>query len=388
MPLFDAAVSRAQPLLLTTVVYTSGPTYTKAGAQMLTTTDGESAGLLSGGCLEGDLAEHGREVLAGGAAKLVRYDMRGPDARVFGLGSGCEGTMEILLQRLDAAVQWQPIARLVDAWRRQDSETLLQVVRSTSTALPAGAGVFLSDGVAFGVTTGAAGAAAPDRDCAAALSALRQLAATTAATGASRLLQRALPDTDVLALHQPVPIRILVLGAGPDARPVVELAASMGWCVTVVDHRSHYAQASRFPAATTVLDGGPPALAAATAPATAYAAAIVMSHHFDHDRAYLAELARSSIPYLGLLGPAARGERLLAELGDCATPLRGRLRTPIGLDLGAEHPEAIALSIVAEIHAALAGRGVVRPVSAPQAPGVTGASPAGSASLESRPNEE
>jgi xanthine/CO dehydrogenase XdhC/CoxF family maturation factor len=152
---------------------------------------------------------------------------------------------------------------------------------------------------------------------------------------------------------------------------VAELAAFLGWNVTVVDHRSQYAQPERFPGAAAVLNGGPRALAAmlldeeAAAPATRtrlapFPAAIVMSHHLATDRAYLQALASSSIPYVGLLGPAARRERLLEELGDAAAALRPRLRAPVGLDLGAVSPEAIALSIIAEIQAELAGRGSLR----------------------------
>jgi xanthine/CO dehydrogenase XdhC/CoxF family maturation factor len=184
--------------------------------------------------------------------------------------------------------------------------------------------------------------------------------------GHNQFLSQALPGVDLLALKQPPPMRLLLLGAGPDAQPVAELAAFLGWSVTVVDHRSQYAQAERFPGATTVLDGGPQALAlllgklsGAPAPGAspaAFPAAIVMSHHLATDRAYLQALAASSIPYIGLLGPAARRERLLGDLGDAAAALRPRLRAPVGLDLGAVSPEAIALSIVAEIQAALAGR--------------------------------
>src|ERR1700722_783163 len=94
MPLFRREREAGRALLLATVVQTSGPTYTKPGALMLIAESGEYAGLLSGGCLEGDLAEHGRQVLADGHPKLVRYDTHGPDDLVFGLGSGCEGAMD------------------------------------------------------------------------------------------------------------------------------------------------------------------------------------------------------------------------------------------------------------------------------------------------------
>src|SRR5579871_4207783 len=97
LPLFERERARARSMVLATVVRTAGPTYTKPGAQLLVAGGGEYAGLLSGGCLEGDLGEHSRSVLTSGASKLVSYDMRGPDDLLFGLGSGCEGAMDILL---------------------------------------------------------------------------------------------------------------------------------------------------------------------------------------------------------------------------------------------------------------------------------------------------
>src|SRR4249919_2651810 len=99
LPLYDRARLTNEPLVLATVVRTSGSTYAKPGAQMLIASDGEYAGLLSGGCLEGDLREHARLVAGTGAARIVSYDMRSQDDTLFGLGAGCEGAMDILLTR-------------------------------------------------------------------------------------------------------------------------------------------------------------------------------------------------------------------------------------------------------------------------------------------------
>ena len=366
LPLFERDWARHLPLVLATLVRTDGSTYTKPGAHMLIAGNGEYAGLLSGGCLEGDLAEHGRSVLATGVAKLARYNTHGPEDLLFGLGSGCEGTMDILLQRLDGSNDWQPLKRLALAWRAQRAQTLVLVVQSTLPNVPAGAGVFAGDHQVFGLST----AAALDPRT---VESLCRLAAALPHQGHNQFLPQALPGIDLLALKQLPPTRLLLLGAGPDAQPVAELAAFLGWNVTVIDHRSQYAQAERFPSAAAVLDGGPRALAAlllnetVDAPAPEpqpahFPAAIVMSHHLATDRAYLQALASSGIPYVGLLGPATRRERLLVDLGDDAAALRPRLRAPVGLELGAVTPEAIALSIIAEIQAALAGRTRTEPL--------------------------
>jgi xanthine/CO dehydrogenase XdhC/CoxF family maturation factor len=168
------------------------------------------------------------------------------------------------------------------------------------------------------------------------------------------------PGADLLELIEAASPRVLLVGAGPDALPVAELSVFMGWSLTVIDHRPHYAQPERFPGAERVLDGGPPALTTLlrkeSSASDRFAAAIVMSHHFVSDRNYLAALAASDIPYIGLLGPAVRCERLLSQLGATAAILGTRLRSPVGLDLGAASPEGIALAIVAEIQATLTGR--------------------------------
>jgi xanthine/CO dehydrogenase XdhC/CoxF family maturation factor len=163
-------------------------------------------------------------------------------------------------------------------------------------------------------------------------------------------------DATFLVVPIELPPRLLLLGAGPDAMPLVEFAGLMNWQVTVLDHRPAYAVPERFPRARRVslrLSADLPQ----ELQAQPYDAAVVMSHHLISDQAYLAALADSSVPYIGLLGPAPRRIRLLSEIGDKAAALSGRLYGPIGLDIGARSPEAIALAIVAEIQAVMAGRG-------------------------------
>src|ERR1700728_4369987 len=150
LPLFERERQSARPLVLATVVRTDGPTYTKPGALMLIAESGEYAGLLSGGCLEGDLAEHGREVLQRGVPRLLHYDTHGPEDLLFGLGSGCEGAMDILVQRLDGTDNWQPMTRLASAWQSRRAEGLLLVVRSENEDLPVASGVFFGDAEPFG----------------------------------------------------------------------------------------------------------------------------------------------------------------------------------------------------------------------------------------------
>jgi xanthine/CO dehydrogenase XdhC/CoxF family maturation factor len=151
-----------------------------------------------------------------------------------------------------------------------------------------------------------------------------------------------------------LPPRLLLLGAGPDATPIVDLAARINWKVTVVDHRPAYADPAHFPTAERVVLARPEALADIVELAS-FSAAVVMSHHLPSDLGYLQVLADSKLPYVGLLGPAPRREKLLSDLGQRAERLRPRLHAPVGLALGGRSPESIALAIIAEIHAFVHG---------------------------------
>jgi xanthine/CO dehydrogenase XdhC/CoxF family maturation factor len=158
------------------------------------------------------------------------------------------------------------------------------------------------------------------------------------------------------------PPHLLICGAAPDAQPVAEAARGLGWRVSVVDHRPAYAVAARFPGAEVRV--AQPTQLRSEIDLTRCHAAVVMSHHLASDEAYLRELAEAGAPaYVGLLGPEARRDRIAKELGPLAEKLRFRIRGPVGIDIGAVTPEGIALSIVSQIHAWLAGRAGGEPVS-------------------------
>lgn len=349
LPLLERARKTREPLVLATVIRTAGSTYAKPGAHMLITLDGEYAGLLSGGCLEGDLREHARAVWESGKPRIVSYDMRSKDDQLFGLGAGCEGAMDILLTGHgpggagNMGDPWQMLAFLEQPYR-QGVESRVAIVIDPGSATP-GPGLQLG---AYWVVHDDSHQAPHDR----VPDPLRLAALAAPANTIVHVPER---GVDLWVGVIAPPLRLLLLGGGPDARPVAELAAFLGWQVTVVDHRSSYLDARRFPADTRLVES----LAADAADAVdldAFAAAIVMSHHLDSDLHYLRALASSQVRYVGLLGPAARREKLLGDLGDPSPRLRARLRAPVGLDIGGRTPEAIALSIIGEVQAAVSGR--------------------------------
>ncbi|MFL6577954.1 MAG: XdhC family protein [Povalibacter sp.] len=329
---FDSHRRRQAPLVLATVVETIGSTYRKAGAQMLIAADGSAAGLLSGGCLEADLMERARAVLESGDAVIAEYDTRSSDDILWGIGLGCEGAMRILLTRLDVQNEYQPFA-FQESCRAVDRAASVAVVIATNGSKHSLGEWFLSNEHDD--------APEPIRNI---LSAPRAKPERHEAEGAT-----------MLVIPIELPTRLLLLGAGPDAMPLVEIAGLMGWHITVLDHRPAYAVADRFPRARRVTCA-PATELTNLLDTTSFDAAVVMSHHLTSDEAYLTALADSSIRYIGLLGPAPRRARLMNDVGAKARLLAERLHGPIGLDIGARTPETIALAIVAEIQAFLSNR--------------------------------
>lgn len=329
-----------KPLVLASVFETEGSTYSKAGARMLITGDGKFHGMLSGGCLEGDLAERARAVLESGIAQAVTYDLGQNDEELWGLGVGCDGLMRIFLQPLSAADGYEPFATMARALEGDTGQVAATVVESDIRALPAGATMVTVAGELAWSDVGEAF-----------LQDLGEKIGSTLLEGRSSTHAVSSADGDARILFAALtpPPAILVLGAGLDAGPVVRIALELGWRVTVQDHRPAYIDAGDFSGVEQVHCVPVDEFAQAT-DLNRYAAAIVMSHHLVSDRKYLAQLAKSSVEYIGLLGPADRRRRLMEELGEAADQLEARLHGPAGLDIGGRGPASIALSIVAEMH--------------------------------------
>ena len=340
LPLYERERSAGRALVLGIVLETAGSTYRKPGALMLIASDGDYAGLLSGGCLESDLREHANKVRETGVPKVVSYDLRGPDDLLWGLGVGCEGAMHILLLRVAAQNEWQPISHFLDSLRSHRATAAGIVVEGGTSGRKPG-DVILPR---------AHSASPPEPPLDPIELALLQQATRRKATW----LDVDEPGAKIFGLAHALPPRVLILGAGPDTLPIVDFAARLGWKVTLVDHRPAYAKASRFPAAEKVIHARPEEVGK-TIDTRGYNAAVVMSHHLASDLTYLSSLAHSEIPYVGLLGPAIRRDKLLTDIGEAAALLRPRLRAPVGLALGGRAPESIALAIVSEIHAFIHG---------------------------------
>ena len=330
--------------MLATIVGTAGSTYRKPGARMLLEHSGETTGILGGGCFEGDLAEHAAEALSTGRARVIEYDMRGDDDLIWGLGLGCNGLVRILLQPLSTENAYQPFEFLFATTRAHRAGVLATVVGGPAALVGAAVGIDNDGPQDLGLN--------PEE--------WPELVAEASSRQGGRsdcvAHESVAGPVDVFYdVIRPAP-HLLLLGAGPDALPVATLARQLCWRVSVGDHRSAWVRPDRFPSGCEVFVSEPAALATNVDLASVSAAA-VMSHSFTADADYLRVLAQSPPDYVGLLGPAARRDALLAGLdAEGRQRLAGRARGPVGLDLGGRSPQAIALSLIAEIQSVLSGR--------------------------------
>ncbi len=341
---YDRHRAQARRCALATVVEVHGSAYRRPGARMLVTDEGQLTGAISGGCLEGDARQRARQAIFRGQPALVTYDTRDEDDPRHGLGPGCQGVVRILLEPLDFAAPDNPVELLREFARHPEPAVLATVFETDDTGLRAAVGqrLLLTSGGVLRGTPLLAGA-------------LAEAARATQAQGRSQVLDVATDAGTVRALLEILvpPLRLVVYGAGNDAQPLVHLAASLGWHITVIDGRPNLATAMRFPEAAAVLVV--PAAELATQVPDAGACHVLLSHNYAYDLAALRTLLPTAAPYIGLLGPRLKASRLLAELGlaaaEAATIMTHRLHSPIGLDLGSETPEEISLAIVAEIQA-------------------------------------
>jgi len=335
--------------VLATVVRVAGSAYRRPGARMFFPAAGPPVGLVSGGCLEGDLAERAQAVLASGEPRTVVYDMRSPDDIVWGLGLGCNGEIRVLLERLDPAVD-PPYLGFLRECRRERRCGVVATLFEVEGEIDAARGerIILPQARADGGVADAR---------------LREMiladSRTVLARRRSKVCSYSLENGSVEALieHVAPAARLLVFGAGQDAVPVVRLAAELGWEVEVLDNRPAYASVEKFPGADAVRLVEFDKLNAAELVIDDDTAVVLMTHHFLHDVALLRLLLPSKAQYVGVLGPKKRTQNLLDELKHERDPvLLRRLHGPVGIDLGAEEPEEIALALLAEIQAVRTGR--------------------------------
>lgn len=321
---------------LAVVTQIRGSAYRRPGAKLLIEGDGGVLGGVSGGCLEEDVRQQGLAVVRSGRARQLHYDTSDGETRVWGLGLGCDGQIDLMLLPISpeaAQGPWAQVRGLLDG----DAPVVLAA--------------FAEDGASGGVLAMAGRERrvdalgeplAADGVESAALSALKSGRSCLQSVGPRRVF------ADVLL----PPPKLLVCGAGEDARPLVSLAAGVGFRVIVADHRAAHLTPELLPEAFRLVPGradGPDD----DLPSDRETYAVVKTHSLEQDTAWVRRLLRTGVAYVGILGPRARTLRILDDVGAEGD---GRVFGPVGLDLGADGPEQVAVSVVAELLAVRSGR--------------------------------
>jgi xanthine dehydrogenase accessory factor len=378
---FEQLAAEAKPAAIATVVAVGGSSYRRPGARMLVAGDGRTWGGISGGCLERDVARRARLVIETGEPVLCRYDTTESLnevteasglldlGRTPGVTLGCRGVIDLFIERIspDGPGPIPSIARAVRERIAVTCGTLLRV----SCGMKARPGLRIL-----------AGPESPAADAALARAVAECLATRATdrwpnlAGGLPRLsggegargVDPAVRHPGYGSIHHLVlpgdqsadvfietirpPQSLVIFGGGSDVVPLLELAKTLGWHVSIVGGRSSAGTRERFAGADLFAadDADDPTAGITPEPD---AAVVLMTHDFPRDAKILSALAGCPLRYLGLLGPRNRAERLLAQSADIA---KWNAFYPVGLDVGADNPELIALAIISEIQAVLAGR--------------------------------
>jgi xanthine/CO dehydrogenase XdhC/CoxF family maturation factor len=348
LQLWSSAHARGLESALATVVRIDGSSYRKPGARMLITRDGQRAGTVSGGCLEAEVTR-----------KIWWLTERGPCVNNYttsfdedshpSYGLGCNGSVTLLLERAEQAEDVHQTLRA--SIEDREPGAIVTIIATTHPDAPLGSRLVLSS------RSETAAAKLPPRFD----QLLLQLAKETLLLRESRAITTTIERSSIelFAEYVAPPPALFVFGAGDDAQPVVHLAHSMGWQVTVADGRAHLATPARFPAAhrVAILNLDQPLANLSIGPDDA---AVVLTHSYQQDLAILRALLPRNLAYLGVLGPRRRTAKIIDEVTAGASLNAERamrsIKSPVGLDLGVGSPQVIALSIIAEIQAVLSRR--------------------------------
>ena len=306
LDLWSAVSATGEEAVLATVVKTQGSSYRLPGARLLLTKQGQRVGAISGGCLEDDVVKKAWWLTEKGPV-IRRYDTT-PDNEIStsGYGLGCNGIVHVMMERL----------------RPRDAKILDLIRQVRASRQPSQVAHILK----------------PDSD---------------AGKHIYEPSKFETPEREVFIETVVPAVRLLIFGAGDDAIPLTEAAKFLGWEVFVFDGRSHYARREKFPKADQVtlrIAGAP------MPPVDSWTVAVLMSHSYSQDLEALRELASLPLPYLGILGPNKRTLTLLSDAGLQRGTMTAKLHGPMGLDIGADGPEQVALAVIAEIQASLNGR--------------------------------
>lgn len=343
---YESAKKNQLKVALATVVQVDGSAYRRPGARMLITEAGELTGTISGGCLEGDALRKAQTVIFQQESMLVTYDTTDEDDQKFGIGLGCNGIIHVLIEPIDFQDELNPVELLQMAI--EDREVgVLATIFSVRNARSAQIGTrFLKKGDTNKKKVN--GIEPPVLE-------LIESVFFNHSSIKSEIITLDQSHSIFIEVIHP-PIQLLLLGAGNDTIPVAKMADLLGIEVVLIDGRANQATESRFPTVTKI-KVSPPETALEGIPIDTHTVALLMTHNFEYEATVLEALLSKKLSYVGILGPKKKSEKLRERLTSKGLELDwSNVYGPIGLDIGAENSEEIALSALSEIKAVLAGK--------------------------------
>ena len=350
---FKKAEQQGKQTALATVVYVDGSSYRRPGARMLVTEDGELTGAISGGCLEGDALYKALFAMRQKKNMLVTYDTSDDDDAKLGLGLGCNGIIHVLIEPVNPANPTNPIQLLkkITSSRKNAVLVTLFSLGNNSMAQP-GTCILCTDEEILSNNSNDSN-----------LKNILEDEAKKALSGYQSVVKNYVLESQNLTAYiefiKPV-VSMVICGAGNDVVPLVKMAAILGWQTFIVnDGRDKNTKQSRFETSCHVLITNPEKVLSQFE-IDEQTVFVIMTHNYNYDLAVLRQLIQKDVTYIGLLGPKKKRERMLEELEEEGISLSEQqlscIFSPVGLDIGAESPEEIALSILSEIKAVLAKR--------------------------------
>lgn len=338
-----------QKAALATVMRVRGSSYRSPGARMLITDDGRWVGSISGGCLEGDALRKARQVMREKTTLTVTYDTSEEDNNTFSINLGCNGIIDVLIEPLDPADERNPML-IFESLLGLETATALATCFSDHSQL---------NGKKMLLKSGALSFQEFDHPDLSERITADLLELFTSKRSRATVYEVAGEQVEVfLELLQP-PIKLMIFGGGYDARPLCLMAKNLGWSVTVTDECVAHIAPVFFPGADG-LSLCHREFVDRELSISANTACVLMSHNYDYDRDVLKKLLRTDTPYIGILGPRKRFDKMLKDFADQDLTLTerdwDRIHAPIGIDIGAETPDEIAISIIGEVMAKFSKR--------------------------------
>ena len=347
---FDEAQIQGRQTALATVVHVDGSSYRRPGARMLITDEGQLTGAISGGCLEGDALRKALLVMSQQRSMLVTYDTMDEDDAKLGIGLGCNGIIQVLIEPINADAPLNPIQLLKTiAGKRQKAVLITLFSLENKKDIQPGTCLLLKE----------------DERIEGDVPALKDILikdGMQVLAGQQSLFRTYHSNKQSLTafIELVIPaVSLVVIGAGNDVVPLEAMADTLGWETTVIDGRPNLAKQERFTPSCQVLVSKPENVISQVT-IDEQTVFLLMTHNYNYDMAMLHPLVQKNVVFVGMLGPKKKLDRMLGELEEQGIHLTEQqlstIYSPVGLDIGAETSEEIALSILSQIKAVLSGK--------------------------------